>query len=159
MSSHLAHVVALIFDCPHLARRSQRFFNATWLLASSKCLTLSSSRISFSSLRPTLVYNSTQTRQNNTIRLESDALSHDIIQNKYSKLQVKLVTSMACGAGLSLRRMVGWLVGSARCLVSPVCLVYFVLKAHLSIQWMVIGGLIDFFIGYLPQKIKITYFP
>lgn len=105
MSSHLAHVV---FDCPHLARRSQRFLNATWLVASSKCLTLSSSRISFSSLRPTLVYNSTQTRQNNTIRLESDALSHDIIQNKYSKLQVKLVTSMACGAGLSLRRMVGW---------------------------------------------------
>ena len=107
MSSHLAHVV---FDCPHLARRSQRFLNATWLVASSKCLTLSSSRISISSLRPTLVYNSTQTRQYNTTRLESDALSHDIIQNKYSKLQVKLVTSMACGAGLSLRRMVGWLV-------------------------------------------------
>ena len=61
---------------------------------------------------------------------------------------------MACGAGLSLRRMVGWLVGSARCLVSTVCLVRFVLKAHLSIRWMVIGGLIDFFIGYLPQKSK-----
>ena len=42
-------------------------------------------------------------------------LYHDIIQNKNSKLQVKLVTSiardscsLACGAGLSLRRMVGW---------------------------------------------------